>query len=325
MSPFGQFLIALKKNNLKVLTTLLRIVIGIALILYLFWRFDSNKILGHVRNIDITYLLYALVIYLLFVIISAWRWQVLLDFKKFGLPFWRTLVIYFIALFANNFLPTTVGGDVMRVLYAKRERKTDALATVLVDRILGFVGLFVFALFAVLYLLIEKNQTEFLPFMVIGLAVIVFITYIFFSERIYALFSPVVQRIQFFRLGERLNRLHEAATEFGGAWRTITVCVVQSVIIQTLLALGPFFVLRGMGNVDVGLLPFFIYVPIINVLSMIPISFNATGVREYFYVVLFSRAGLAGDTSLAVSLVSFILVVFLSLFGGLAFILHKRK
>jgi len=66
-------------------------------------------------------------------------------------------------------------------------------------------------------------------------------------------------------------------------------------------------------------------VPIINVLSMIPISFNATGVREYFYVLLFSRVGLAGDTSLAVSLVSFILVVFLSLFGGLAFILYKRK
>lgn len=325
MNPSGQFLIALKKNNLKLLTTLLRILIGIALILFLFWRFDFNKILGHVENIDIIYLLYALVIYLLFVIISAWRWQVLLDFKKFGLPFWRTVVIYFMALFANNFLPTTVGGDVMRVLYAKRERKTDALATVLVDRMLGFVGLFVFALFAVLYLLIEKNQTEFLPFMLIGLAVIVFMTYIFFSERIYAFFSPMVQRIQLFRLGERLNRLHEAATEFGGAWRTITMCVVQSVIIQVLLALGPFFVLRGMGNVDVGLLAFFVYVPIINVLSMIPISFNATGVREYFYVLLFSRVGLAGDTSLAVSLVSFILVVFLSLFGGFAFIMYKRR
>ncbi len=325
MNPFGQFSIALKKSNLRVLTTLLRIFVGIALILFLFWRFDFYKIVGHVRNIDSTYLLYALVTYFLFVIISAWRWQVLLDFKRFGLSFWRTLVIYFIALFANNFLPTTVGGDVMRVLYAKRERKTDALATVLVDRILGFVGLFVFALFAVLYLLFEKNQTEFLPFTVIGLAVIVVITYIFFSERIYALFSPVVQRIKLFRLGERLNRLHEAATEFGRAWRTITVCVIQSVIIQALLALGPFFVLCGMGNRGVGVLPFFIYVPIINVLSMIPISFNATGVREYFYVLLFSRVGLSGDTSLAVSIVSFILVVFLSLFGGVAFIIYKRK
>jgi uncharacterized protein (TIRG00374 family) len=319
-------LIALKKSNhSRVLTTLLRVFIGIALILFLLWRFDFNKILGHVRNIDITYLLYALALYLLFVIISAWRWQVLLDCKKFGLSFWKTLVIYFIALFANNFLPTTVGGDVMRVLYAKRERKTDALATVLVDRMLGFVGLFVFALFAVLYLLFEKKQTEFLPFTVVGLAIILFLTYIVFSERIYALFSPVVLRINLLRLGERLNRLHETATEFGGAWRTITLCVVQSVVIQALLALGPFFVLRGMANVEVGVLPFFIYVPIINVLSMIPISFNATGVREYFYVLLFSRVGLAGDTSLAVSLVSFILVVALSLLGGVAFVFYKRE
>ncbi len=320
-----QFSTALKKESLRVLSTLLRVFVGVGLILFLVWRFNFGKIIGHVRNIDATFLLCALFIYLLFVLLSAWRWQVLLDFKKFGLPFWRTLVIYFIALFANNFLPTTIGGDVMRVLYAKQKSKADALATVLVDRILGFVGLFIFALSAVLYLLIEKHQTEFLPFMVIGLGVVIFITYIFFSERIYALLSPFVQHIKFFKLGERLNRLHEAATEYGGAWSTITICIVHSVIIQILLAVGPFFVLRGMGNFEVGLLPFFIYVPIINVVSMIPISFNATGVREYFYVLLFSRAGLSGDTAVAVSLVSFILVVFLSLLGGLAFILYKRE
>jgi hypothetical protein len=80
-----------------------------------------------------------------------------------------------------------------------------------------------------------------------------------------------------------------------------------------------------MGNFEVGLLPFFIYVPIINVVSMIPISFNALGIREYFYVLLFARAGVAGETSLAVSLVSFFLLFLLSLLGGLFFIFYRKE
>ena len=324
-SQYGLLLIDLKKENLKLLSTITRIVVGVGLILFLLWRLDFDKILSNIQSLEASYLFYALITYIFFVIVSAWRWQVLLDFKKFIIPFGRTSVLYFIALFFNNLLPTTVGGDVMRVVYTMKKRKADALAIVLVDRILGFVGLFVFALFAVLYLLIVKQQTEFLPFIVIGLVAIVFITYVFFSERVYSMLAPMVQKLKVLRLGERLNRLHEAATEFGGAWGPITLCVVHSIIIQALLALAPFFVLLAMGNFEVGILPFFIYVPIINVVSMIPISLNALGVREYFYVLLFARAGVAGETSLAVSLVSFFLLFLLSLTGGIFFILYRKK
>ncbi len=318
-------MIGLKKENLKKVWNILRIVFGIGLILILLWRLDINKILSNIRSLDISYLLYALIPYFLFIIVSAWRWQVLLNFKKFAIPFGKTLIIYFIAIFFNNFLPTVVGGDVMRVLYSMKDRKADALATVLVDRMLGFVGLFIFALIAVLYLLMREKQSEFLPLMIIGLVVIVFITYMFFSERVYSFFSPIVKRIKIFRIGERLDRLHETATDFGGAWGPITLCILHSIIIQAMLALAPFFVLRSMGNTDISILPFFIYVPIINVISMIPISFNAWGVRENSYVILFSRVGLPGETALTISVVSAFLVLLYSIIGGIFFIFYKRK
>lgn len=318
-------MINLKKENRKHITTILRIVIGAALIAILIWRLDISKIFDNIRSIEKVYLLYALVPYLLFIVISAWRWQVLLDYKEFSIPFGRTLIIYFIATFFNNFLPTTIGGDVMRVLYSMKERRADALATVLVDRILGFVGLFVFALFAVLYLFVIKRQTEFLPFTVGGLIIIIVITYLFFSERAYNRFSPIVQKIRVFKIGERLNRLHEAATDFSSAWSTITTCVILSIVIQALLAIGPFFVMKGMlMNNEVNILPFFIYIPIINIISMIPISFNALGVREYFYVLLFSRVGFTAETSVVISLVAFFLYFVLSLVGGIFFIFVKK-
>lgn len=315
----------MKKEILKRLWTPLRIVIGITLIALLLWRFDVTTIISRIQHLELGYTIYAIIAYLLFIIFSAWRWQILLAFKKFKIPFIRTVTVYFIALFFNNLLPTTVGGDVMRVVYTMKERRADALATVIVDRILGFVGLFIFALGAVLYLIINKQQTEFLPFMLVGLFVVIVVTYVFFSERAYRTISPVIGKVRLLRIGERLNHLHEAATDFGGAWGVIIACVIQSVIIQALLALAPFYVMKGMGVSEVSILAFFIYVPIINVISMIPVSLNALGVREYTYVFLFGRAGMQGETAFAMSLVSFFIIFIISLLGGVIFMLYRKK
>ncbi len=314
----------MRSEKHKVLFTTARVVLGVGLVIFLLWTLDIQEIFDHIRQMRSEYLIYAAVTYFVFILVSAWRWQVLLDFKKFRVPFAQTLKIYFISLFFNNLLPTTVGGDMMRVLYTMRGRRADSLATVLVDRILGFVGLFILALVAVVYLLVLRNETEFLPFMVIGLSLIVAITYVFFSRRAFGVISPIIGRLRFMRLGERITRLHEAGTDFGGAWGPIIFCVVHSLVIQAALSIAPFFALRGMGYSEVGLLPFFIYVPIINVISMIPVSLNGLGVRENSYVLLFSRVGLSGELALAMSLLSFFIIFAYSLLGGLFFAFTKR-
>ena len=113
-------------------------------------------------------------------------------------------------------------------------------------------------------------------------------------------------------------------TGFGGAWGLIGLCILQSIIIQALLALAPYVVMKGMGF-KLGVLPFFLYIPIINIISMIPVSLNALGVRENAYVFFFSRAGLEGATSFTMSIVSFFVYFILTLAGGVVFVLYRRK
>ncbi|MEO0128401.1 MAG: lysylphosphatidylglycerol synthase transmembrane domain-containing protein [candidate division WOR-3 bacterium] len=313
-----------KKSKFTFLWSALRILIGIGLITFLLIKLDIEKILLNLKNLEIRFLAYALIPYFFFIVVSAWRWQVLLDYKKMNIPFKDSLLIYFIALFFNNFLPTTVGGDVMRVVYSMREKKTDAFAIVIADRILGFIGLFIFGLFAVVYLYIFQKRSEFVSLMIIGLLTLLFITFILFSEKVYSFIHPVIAKLKFFHIGEKINNLHKTMTEFGSAWGVIILCIIQSMIIQALLAVSPYLVLKSMGNYQVSILPFFIYLPIINVISMIPISFNALGVRENAYVILFQRTGLSGEVSLTVSLVSFFLTFLWSLVGGIFFIFYKK-
>jgi len=311
--------------GLKWIWTALRVIIGVVLIAFLLWKLNLGRILEHVRAMDIRYLIAAMATYFAFIMISAWRWQILLDRKKIVIPFGRTVAIYFISLFFNNVFPTTIGGDVTRVLYAAPERKAESLATVFADRIMGFIGLFIFSLGWVLYIMVFLGRTEFLLFVIVGLVLLLLITYILFSEKVYLFFAPLVEKIKIFRIGERLSNLHKTMTDFGGAWGVITLCVIQSIVMQALLAFAPLLVLRSMGDYKLGIVPFFLYVPIINIISMIPVSFNALGVRENAYVLLFSRVGLEGAVSFTMSIISFFLVFIYSLVGGVCFIFYRRK
>jgi hypothetical protein len=141
------------------------------------------------------------------------------------------------------------------------------------------------------------------------------ITIFLFSERAYRVVSPLFDRIKLLRFGERVNNLHRTMTDFGGAWGPIALCILLSILIQAALAFSPFFVLRGMGDFKTGILPFLIYVPIINGL----------GVRENSYALFFARAGLAGETSVTISLVSAFLAFLWSLLGGLIFIFYRKR
>jgi uncharacterized protein (TIRG00374 family) len=310
---------------MKRMWTVLRIAVGVALIVFLLWKCNLGRILQHMRNMEISYLALALLIYLIFIIISAWRWQLLLEHKKIAMPFLRTLAVYFISIFFSNVFPTTIGGDVMRIVYGPSTSRTESLGTVIADRILGFIGLFLFALVWVLYVMIFQRRIEFLSFTVIGLAILLLLTYFLFSERVYSFFAPWLQKIRIFRLGERLSNLHRMMTAYGGAWGLLAFCVLQSMAIQALLAIAPLFVLRSMGDFQIGILPFFIYVPVINIISMLPVSLNALGVRENAYVLFFSRVGLDGAVSFTMSLVSFFMFFILSLIGGICFLFYRNR
>ncbi len=314
----------MKNETRKFWLNALRILIGIALTVFLLWRLDVSKIISNISHIKLNFLIYGIISYLLFIIVSAWRWQVLIDHKKINMAFPRTLAIYFIASFFNNLLPTTIGGDVMRIYYSMDSRRAEATAVVLVDRLLGFIGLFIFAFAAIVYMLFTRQRVEFLPFIIIGLIFVLTITYAWFSEGFYKKISPIVDRLKLFRIGARLNRLHLAATDFSHAWPLILLCIIQSILIQILLAIAPFFVMLGMGIIGISILPFFLYIPIINIISMIPISFNAIGVREYAYVLLFKRANLSPEVSVTISLVAFFLYVIVSLIGAIIFIFYRK-
>ncbi|MDQ1301531.1 MAG: glycosyltransferase 2 family protein, partial [Chloroflexota bacterium] len=119
------------------LITLLKLVISLGLIIFVFTRVDLTAVAAQLAAAAWPPMLAALVFYLLAIAINAAKWHVLLRAQGIRVPFDELLGIQFVGFFFNNFLPANVGGDVMRGYELARytDRTADAAVSVIVDRV----------------------------------------------------------------------------------------------------------------------------------------------------------------------------------------------
>src|SRR6187401_3747805 len=123
--------------------TLVKAIVSIGLLWILFSRVDVSRLWSVARQASPLWLGGALLLYLTVVLASAVRWDVLLRAQHVRLPFAFLTQSFLVATFFNNFLPSNIGGDVVRITDTAKAAGSKTLATtvVLIDRGLGLLGL----------------------------------------------------------------------------------------------------------------------------------------------------------------------------------------
>src|SRR6476646_8607219 len=121
----------------------LKLSVSIVLLAILFGRIDVAQLWQTARLASVAWLLVALAIYAVNVLASTWRWKQLLDAQHVQLRRRTLLGSFVVASFFNNFLPSNIGGDVIRIGDTARAAGSKTLATtiVLADRLLGLMAL----------------------------------------------------------------------------------------------------------------------------------------------------------------------------------------
>ncbi len=123
--------------------TALKIAVSLVLLVLLFSRVDVNRLWDGARQASLPWLAAALVVYTLNIMASTWRWHVLLRAQDVRLARRTLFGSFLVANFFNNFLPSNIGGDVIRIRDTAPAARSKTLATtvILVDRGLGLMGL----------------------------------------------------------------------------------------------------------------------------------------------------------------------------------------
>ncbi|MCK4590486.1 MAG: flippase-like domain-containing protein, partial [Candidatus Latescibacteria bacterium] len=140
----------MKRKSLKAL----QVLVSISLLAFLISKTDVKAILSIVGSSNLFFLLTAFLIYVSTVFIISCRWHILLQAQKINLPFKKLLTLYFIGFFFNNFLPTSVGGDLYRAYGTAKQSGKGAvsLASVFTERLVGFSAITCMFLFSLTFI-----------------------------------------------------------------------------------------------------------------------------------------------------------------------------
>ena len=301
---------------------LLKLSISIGLLVVLFRQTDVNAVAARLRQVEPRWIVLAIAAQSLLLVVSGWRWRRLLVTQNVHASTWQLTLSCLVANFFNNFLPSNIGGDVVRIADTATltGSRTVATAVVLLDRVLGLIALFAVAATGSLLLRHALPGTGYLWILLVLGAVSAAVV-LARPAVVPRLLQPLT-RVRKEWVSERLDRLESMLARVGGHRLHLAQAFVGALVVQLLVVL--FYVCVALGlHIDLPLRDALVIVPVSLVIQLAPVSINGFGVREAVFSYLFARLGHAVDAGLALSLAGAALLILTSLPGGLLFLTRR--
>ena len=309
----------------------IKLAVSIAL---LYWLFsysgvDAHAIWAGARRASLSWLAISLFVYTLNIIASSWRWQLLLQAQRVRVPRRTLLGSLLVAGFFNNFLPSNIGGDVIRIRDTAPATGSKTLATlvVLVDRGLGLMALVLIAAFgATIASSLHGDGTSpvwpswLWAIFVAGVAVI---TPAVYSPRHVGMLLRPLTFLHPEWVGERIETMTNALVRFRAQPTALFGCFSGALVVQALVVLFYITVARAL-NVPITAWDLAVIVPLSIVVQMLPMSVNGFGVREATFSLYFTRIGLPIASAVLLSLVAAAVMMFFSLSGAAVYVSRGR-
>lgn len=299
----------------------LRIIISLGLISYLIWHADPAKVWASWKGADFRFVALAFLIQVLGIGINALRWRTLLQANGKHQPYFWLLSAYFAGQFANNFLPTSVGGDAVRAAQLARRigSVSQASASVFLERLIGFLALSIIANLALVWGLLDHTGKPLVTAPALRLLTVGF-TVAAISAMIASLLAPRILK----RFGPRLpkvarrpvSRIAQALSDYFPQGMSFVKVLGLSLVFQTLWSVN--HIMCGLAlHIDAPLQIYFLMVPITDMVGLAPIFVNNLGAREAIFSLYLSQVGVSTATAIALAFMIFTVRLVVSTLGGL--------
>lgn len=312
----------------QALIWLIKIVVSAGLLAVLFSRVDFAALWARARGASVPWLAASVGLYLLMVLVSAWRWAVLLRAARVRMPLPRLVTSFLVATFFNNFLPSNIGGDVIRIADTAKPAGSKTIATlvVLADRAVGLLGLLLVAALGASLAAHLPGTGVVGPSILwsilaggIGAAAVL----IWHPSLLVRLLRPV-QRFHPTWIGQRLDRLDGLLRALRAAPVALARCFAGAVAVQLVLVAFYLAIARSM-LIPISYWQLALIVPITFLVQIVPMSMNGFGVREATFAYYFTRIGLSIEQALLVSFMGAAMMIVFSLSGAAAYIGRGRQ
>ncbi len=302
----------------------LRIVVSLTLMWWLVHNFQGGwRKLGDIQPLSLAP---AALIFTISTILGALQWGLLLRHAGLDLSLGRLARIYWIGLFFNNFLPSNVGGDLVKVadVSLSTGELSRAVAGTILDRVVGLSAL---AALGVIAALLSRGFGHLdLPSVVlIGVCLLLLLTGgLLLSNRLGERITRLVGRLRFARIHERMQNLMSEFARYRRSPLFLLGIFSLSLLVQFFRVLTHVLVAQALAiplswPLVLGL---YVLIPVLGIAIVLPVSFNGLGLRELIATRLLPGIGIAAPEAFALQITTYLVQVAVSGVGGVFFVLR---
>ena len=290
----------MKNDLLKISFQVLRFVLPVVLISWLATQVDWQAVMPLLREMNWWIIPLSAACYLVAHIIFTIRWRYLLRVKSINLPFFRLLGYILISIFVSNFLPTTIGGDLVKMAGVARdvkERRGIAAASVVADRLYNLAGMVVLLLPSLaimappLGLMMKTGRGS--------------------GSLAMAALMPWRKKAM-----EKLVQGWNSTRE----WFTSPTCVLYSLglsIMSVGLNFAAFWlVLKGLG-IEASFWQAMAIATLAYFIALVPVAINGLGVQEGSITFMLTQLGASAEQAVAAAFLIRLVTLSVSLLGGI--------
>ncbi len=306
----------------KWLAVAAKAAVSALLIWFLLDRIDVADVIDRARRLGVTDAALCLAILLVQVLVVTHRWALVGRSIDAPLHLRTAFRILLIGMFFNQTLPSSVGGDAVRVWLLTREKMSTgkAISLVLCDRVLGLVVLIalIFLMLPVMSGRISSDAATRTTLAAIGIiGAIGFVVFLLAG-------NPLIALLRHWKVTRPLAGL---ATDFRRLFLntgTTAQLLLLSLVVHLLTVAAVILLAWGI-DVDVGILECILIVPAVILVTTLPISIAGWGVRESAMVAGLGLIGVASSDALAVSVLFGLVQIIVALPGGLVWLADRPR
>ncbi len=308
---------------------LVQLVVGLGALALVIAKSDVNSLREVMRSARVTYLPLAVAASFAVTWLMASRWRAILAVRGHRFKTVKLFAVYLIGIFFMNFIPGGgVSGDVARLIYVDREVRDKAfvLSTLVYERLVGgFVILLLGLVASVASHSYAQTGRVVASEAVLGVGFLA--AAMLMSEAVSSRLARVCRaagaRFRLARFGQAAARTLEAMSELrhqrGMVWRTLLL----SVLVRVVWSFGCYVVALAL-NLPLSFATVFVFMSVVDLVRMLPISVGGLGVREWLLIALFAGVGLSREQALAFALLAFAPIYCNAIAGGVIYISMAR-
>lgn len=315
----------MKRKSAKIFITknmLVKIIFSISLFSYILFKAQITAIGQVIGGANLKYYIVAVVLYIAAQPLRAMRWHMLLQNKGVVVSPVTLLFLCFVGSFFSSILPTIVGGDLIRGYYVFRETNAHdvSFASIIVDRLCGLLVVILFGLAATGYFLAVSGWSSLTTASVVVCGITVLFVLLACNYSFMARFARLFVTLRHWGISQRLKEIYQATLQYRSDWPLLARCLLLSVMYEFIIIYIHYLLAQSLGW-RIPFTVFILAVPLITIVSILPVSVGGLGVREGATAIVFAPYAISVANAVSISLLSYSIALVAGAVGGMAYVL----